>query len=148
MNWQNFITTDASVLAGKPVVRGTRLAADFLLGLFAAGWTQEQVLSSYPQLTPEALRAVFAFAAEVTRDGPWPLSSTELLQRITIRPEQCGGRPCIRGMRIRVIDVLELLAAGESKEQILEDFPDVEADDIADCLLYAARRLDHPNVVV
>ena len=63
-----FITTDTSVLAGKPVVRGTRLAADFLLGLFAAGWTQEQVLSSYPQLTPEALRAVFAYAAEVTHD--------------------------------------------------------------------------------
>ena len=49
-------------------------------------------------------------------------------------------------VRIRVIDVLELLAAGESKEQILEDFPDLEADDIAACLLYAARRLDHPNV--
>ncbi len=116
MTWQNFITTDTSVLAGKPVVRGTRLAADFLLGLFAAGWTQEQVLSSYPQLTPEALRAVFAYAAEVTHDEASPMSSIELLQRITVRPEQCGGRPCIRGMRIRVIDVLELLAAGESKE--------------------------------
>lgn len=75
------------------------------------------------------------------------MSSIELLQRISIRPEQCGGRPCIREMRIRVIDVLELLAAGESKEQILEDFPDLEADDIAACLMYAARRLDHPNVV-
>ena len=74
------------------------------------------------------------------------MSSAELLQRITVRPEQCGGRPCIRGMRIRVIDVLELLAAGESKEQILEDFSYLEADDIAASLLYAARRLDHPNV--
>ncbi|WP_353267366.1 DUF433 domain-containing protein, partial [Gemmatimonas sp.] len=68
------------------------------------------------------------------------------LQRITIRPEQCGGRPCIRGMRIRVIDVLELLAAGESQAQILEDYPYLESDDIAACLLYAARRLNHPNV--
>ena len=74
------------------------------------------------------------------------MSTAELLQRITIRPEQCGGRPCIRGMRIRVIDVLELLAAGDSKEQILDDFSYLEADDIAACLLYAARRLDHPNV--
>jgi uncharacterized protein (DUF433 family) len=74
------------------------------------------------------------------------MSTAKLLQRITIHPEQCGGRPCIRGMRIRVIDVLELLAAGESKEQILEDFSYLEADDIAACLLYAARRLDHPNV--
>lgn len=75
-----------------------------------------------------------------------PMTTTELLQRITVRPEQCGGRPCIRGMRIRVIDVLELLAAGESHAQILEDYPYLEADDIAACLLYAARRLNHPNV--
>ncbi len=74
------------------------------------------------------------------------MSPSDLLQRITVRPEQCGGRPCIRGMRVRVIDVLELMAAGESKEQILEDFSYLDADDIAACLLYAARRLDHPNV--
>ncbi len=74
------------------------------------------------------------------------MTPAELLQRITVRPEQCGGRPCIRGMRVRVIDVLELLAAGESYAQILEDYPYLEADDIAACLLYAARRLNHPNV--
>lgn len=74
------------------------------------------------------------------------MTPADLLQRITVRPEQCGGRPCIRGMRVRVIDVLELLAAGELNEQILTDFPYLEADDIAACLLYAARRLDHPNV--
>ena len=73
-------------------------------------------------------------------------SSTPLLERITINPQQCGGRPCIRGMRIRVIDVLELLAAGESHEQILADYPYLESDDIAACLLYAARRLDHPHL--
>ncbi|WP_434479435.1 DUF433 domain-containing protein [Gemmatimonas sp.] len=74
------------------------------------------------------------------------MTPADLLQRITIRPEQCGGRPCIRGMRIRVIDVLELLAAGESQAQILEDYPYLESEDIAACLLYAARRLNHPNV--
>jgi uncharacterized protein (DUF433 family) len=68
MTWPEYITTDPEILVGKPVVRGTRLAVDFLLGLFAAGWTQDQVLQSYPQLTPEALRAVFAYAAEVTHD--------------------------------------------------------------------------------
>lgn len=73
-------------------------------------------------------------------------SPNDLLKRITVRPEQCGGRPCIRGMRIRVIDILQLLAAGESQEEILAEFPYVEADDIAACLLYAARRLDHPTV--
>ena len=68
----------------------------------------------------------------------------ELLKRITINPEQCGGRPCIRGMRIRVIDVLDLFAAGLSAEQILEELPDLEADDLRAALQYAARRLDHP----
>ena len=74
------------------------------------------------------------------------MTSPDLLARITIRPEQCGGRPCIRGLRVRVIDVLELLAAGESADQILQDFPYLEREDIAACLLYAARRLDHPNI--
>jgi uncharacterized protein (DUF433 family) len=69
---------------------------------------------------------------------------SDLLARITLDPEQCGGRPCIRGMRVRVIDVLELLAAGETREQILTDYPYLEADDIAASLLYAARQLDHP----
>ncbi len=68
----------------------------------------------------------------------------EPLDRITINPEQCGGRPCVRGMRIRVTDVLELLAAGETPAQILEEYPYLEAEDIAACLRYAARRLNHP----
>ncbi|HEV7671103.1 MAG TPA: DUF433 domain-containing protein [Thermoanaerobaculia bacterium] len=67
-----------------------------------------------------------------------------LLDRITTNPEQCGGRPCIRGLRIRVADVLELLAAGESAEEILAEYPYLEAPDIGACLQYAARRLDHP----
>lgn len=68
MNWREHIHADPDVLTGKPVVRGTRLAVDFLLELFASGWTHAQVLESYPQLTPEALRAVFAFAAEAMHD--------------------------------------------------------------------------------
>ena len=68
----------------------------------------------------------------------------DLLQRITIDPEQCGGRPCIRSMRIRVTDVLDLLANGLSPEQVVEELPDLEADDIRACLRYASRRFDHP----
>jgi len=68
-------------------------------------------------------------------------------QRITMNPEQCGGRPCIRGMRIRVTDVLELFAAGLSAEAILQELPDLEPEDIQACLTFAARRLDHPVVV-
>ena len=65
-------------------------------------------------------------------------------ERITFDPKQCGGRPCIRGMRIRVKDVLDLLAAGVSKEEILEDHPYLEAQDIVACLEFAAGESDHP----
>jgi uncharacterized protein (DUF433 family) len=65
-------------------------------------------------------------------------------QRITIDPEQCGGRPCVRGMRIRVSDVLDLLANGLSAEQVVEELPDLEAEDVRACLSYASRRFDHP----
>jgi uncharacterized protein (DUF433 family) len=69
------------------------------------------------------------------------------IESITINPDQCGGRPCIRGMRIRVIDVLDLFAAGLNTEQILEELPDLEREDIKAALNYAARRLDHPVMV-
>jgi uncharacterized protein (DUF433 family) len=65
-------------------------------------------------------------------------------ERSTINPKQCGGRPCIRGMRIRVVDVLDLLAAGLSREQILEELPDLDKDDIEAALRYGSRRVDHP----
>lgn len=71
----------------------------------------------------------------------------DLLERITVNPNQCGGRPCIRGMRIRVTDVLELYAAGLTADQILEELPDLEAEDLQASLVFAARRLNHPVVV-
>lgn len=65
MNWQTYIHSSPEVLVGKPVVKGTRLSVDFILGLFGAGWTAEQVLESYPRLTPESLQVVFSYAADV-----------------------------------------------------------------------------------
>jgi uncharacterized protein (DUF433 family) len=72
---------------------------------------------------------------------------TFLDERITIDPEQCGGRPCIRGMRIRVADVLDLLANGLSSEEIIEELPDLEPEDVRACLHFASRRLGHPILV-
>jgi uncharacterized protein (DUF433 family) len=68
---------------------------------------------------------------------------SSLLSRITVEPGKCGGRPCIRGFRIRVKDVLELLAHGAAWEEILQDYPFLEADDIRACLQYAAAQNDH-----
>lgn len=66
--------------------------------------------------------------------------------RITINPRQCGGRPCIRGMRIRVIDILDLLVAGLSFEQILDELPDLEREDIIAAITYAREGIDHPVI--
>ncbi|MCB2263791.1 MAG: DUF433 domain-containing protein [Candidatus Thiosymbion ectosymbiont of Robbea hypermnestra] len=68
MNWHDHIHTDPAVLLGKPIVKGTRLSVDFLLGLLAEGWSEAQILEHYPQLTHESLQAVFAFTAEVMRE--------------------------------------------------------------------------------
>jgi uncharacterized protein (DUF433 family) len=68
MDWRDQIKSDPRLLGGKPVVRGTRLAVDFILGLLADGWTEQEVLENYPTLTQEGLRAVFAYAAEVLRE--------------------------------------------------------------------------------
>ncbi|BDA69592.1 hypothetical protein CAL7716_037580 [Calothrix sp. PCC 7716] len=70
-----------------------------------------------------------------------------LLSRITQTPGLCGGRPCIRGMRIRVSDILEMLSENVSTIEILEDFPDLEPEDIQACLLFAAKRTEFPRLV-
>ena len=67
----------------------------------------------------------------------------ERLSRITIDDAQCGGRPCIRGMRIRVTDILELLSAGATVEEILQDYPGLEREDVLASIEYAAHQTDH-----
>lgn len=68
MNWRDHIHSDPDVMMGKPIVKGTRLSVEFLLGLFAEGWTEQQVLDNYPTLSQEDIRAMFAFAVECMRD--------------------------------------------------------------------------------
>lgn len=70
------------------------------------------------------------------------------MQRITFSPEQCGGKPCIRGMRVRVQDVLEMLAAGMSGEDIVRQLPYLELEDVKACLEFAAKRVAHPTLGV
>ena len=72
--------------------------------------------------------------------------SIELMDRITIDPDACGSRPCVRGMRIRVSDVLDLLASGLSTAEVLAELPDLNAADITACLRFASRRLDRPDL--
>jgi uncharacterized protein (DUF433 family) len=69
-----------------------------------------------------------------------------IAERITVNANQCGGRPCIRRMRIRVTDVLDLLANGLTPQQVLKELPDLEAEDIQTCLKFARGRVNHPMV--
>lgn len=71
------------------------------------------------------------------------MASMNLFERITLEPDKCGGRPCIRGLRVRVTDILGMLAEGVSQDEILRDFPYLEPDDIKATLAYAARQADH-----
>ena len=76
IEWDNFIHSDPSVLLGKPVVMGTRLSVEFILGLYAEGWTEDQILENYPNLTKESLLAVFAYTRECMREEfLYPLSA-------------------------------------------------------------------------
>lgn len=74
------------------------------------------------------------------------MTKLELLNRITYNIHQCGGKPCIRGMRIRVTDILEMLALNIEASEILADFPDLETEDIQACLFFAAQRTNIPKI--
>ena len=67
----------------------------------------------------------------------------DLLKRITVEPGKCGGRPCVRGTRMRVVDVLQLLSSGADYAEVLRDYPSLEREDILACLEFAARQTDH-----
>jgi uncharacterized protein (DUF433 family) len=69
---------------------------------------------------------------------------TEISERITVNPRQCGGRPCIRGLRIRVSDVLDLLASGLTANEVVEELPDLEREDVEAALRFASRKVSHP----
>ena len=78
-----------------------------------------------------------------SKEKPSLPNKVDLLKRITIEPGKCGGRPCVRGTRMRVVDILQLLGAGAGHAEILRDYPSLEEEDILACLEYAARQTDH-----
>jgi uncharacterized protein (DUF433 family) len=69
MNWKAYIETNDQVLVGKPIVKGTRLSVEHIIGLLASGWTEQQILENYPRLTKESLQAVFGYIQDFLKDG-------------------------------------------------------------------------------
>lgn len=102
---------------------------------------KEQVRTMIEALDDEELRRVLEFVKSLDAGTPREaLGSTQVGDRITVNPRQCGGKPCVRGMRMTVADVLEYLASGMTRDEILRDFPDLEPADIQACLAFAASR--------
>lgn len=76
MNWQNYIISDKQILLGKPIIKGTRISVELILELFSAGWTEKQVLESYPSISTESLRAVFAYLKDcIQQELYFPISA-------------------------------------------------------------------------
>lgn len=76
MNWREYIISDSKILIGKPTIKGTRISVELILELFSLGWTQEQILDSYPSLSTESLRAVFAYLRDcVQQELYFPISA-------------------------------------------------------------------------
>jgi uncharacterized protein (DUF433 family) len=144
----------------KPVIRGTRIPIELILRKVSGGTSEGDLVDAYLRLAREDIRAAIrypahwlareavAFRDQGGRSDNQPQSGyngpMSTLDRITVSPDVCGGRPCIRGLRIRVKDVLDLLAAGATREEILADYPYLEPEDITAVLEFAARQNDHP----
>ncbi|MBL7726594.1 MAG: DUF433 domain-containing protein [Dinghuibacter sp.] len=76
MNWQDYIVSDKQVLLGKPTIKGTRISVELILELFSSGWTEQQILESYPTISPDALRAVFAYLKDcIQQELYFPISA-------------------------------------------------------------------------
>jgi uncharacterized protein (DUF433 family) len=69
MEWQKYLTSDNTILLGKPTIKGTRISVEHIIGLLAQGWTEQQILENYPRLTQESLQAVFSYIQECLKDG-------------------------------------------------------------------------------
>jgi uncharacterized protein (DUF433 family) len=136
MPFQGILTAAVSVMWGYWFIRETKVAHDKNAG------------TGLPARTDVARdRTVFLCACS-RAEGNVSLKSASLMNlerlgRITVEEGKCGGRPCIRGQRIRVTDVLQLLGAGTSFEEILADYPSLEREDILAAIDYAAHQTDH-----
>jgi uncharacterized protein (DUF433 family) len=119
----------------QPVKPGTALHEELLTHV-------HQLFKAYDKV-PNRLLRINVLTSDADGPGRSDSSKRPKIDRVISRADICGGRPCIRGMRIRVSDILDLLAAGENREQILLEYPYLEPDDIDAALAYAARSVDH-----
>ena len=142
IDYTDIITVEPGKRYGRHCIRDLPVTVGDVLGQLAAGMSEEEILSHFPDLTKEDIRACLAFAAARERRGVTPPPDTPAVNDyshiITIEPAKRFGRPCIRGMRITVYDVLEWLASGMAYEEILDEFPSLTIEDIIASIAFVA----------
>ena len=142
IDYTNIITAEPGKRYGKHCIRDLPVTVGDVLGQLAVSMSEEEVLNYFPDLTGEDIKACLAFAAARERRGVTPPPDTPAVNDyshiITIEPGKRFGRPCIRGMRITVYDILEWLAGGMAYEEILDDFPSLTIEDILASIAFVA----------
>ena len=142
VDFTDIITVEPGKRYGKHHIRDLPVTVGDVLGQLAAGMSEEEILHRFPELTGKDIKACLAFAAARERRGvtapPDMPAVNDYSHIITIEPAKRFGRPCIRGMRITVYDILEWLAGGMAYEEILDDFPDLTIEDILASIAFVA----------
>ena len=142
IDFTKIITVEPGKRYGKHHVRDLPVTVGDILGCLAEGKSEDELLNDFPGLTGEDIRACLAFAAARERRGvtapPDMPAVNDYSHIITIEPAKRFGRPCIRGMRISVYDILEWLAGGMAYEEIMDEFPDLTIEDILASIAFVA----------
>ena len=142
IDFTKIITVEPGKRYGKHYIRDLPVTVGDVLGQLAAGVPEEELLDRFPDLTGTDIKACLAFAAARERRGvtapPDMPAVNDYSHIITIEPDKRFGRPCIRGLRITVYDILEYLAGGMAYEEILDDFPDLTIEDILASIAFVA----------
>ena len=141
-DYTDIITVESGKRYGKHCIRDLPITVGDVLGQLAAGMSEEEILNHFPDLTGKDIKACLAFAAARERRGvtkpPGMASVNDYSHIITIEPGKRFGRPCIRGMRITVYDILEWLAGGMAYEEILDEFRELTIEDILASIAFVA----------
>ena len=142
IDFTKIINVEPGKRYGKHCVRDLQVTVGDVLDRLAGGLSEEEVFNHFPNLTKEDIKACLAFAAARERRGvtapPDMPAVNDYSHIITIEPSKRFGRPCIRGMRITVYDILEYLAGGMAYEEILDDFPELTIEDILASIAFVA----------
>ena len=136
------ITVNPGIFGGRPIIRGRRISVELILSLLAQGETPETILTDYPDLEPDDLRACLAYAHAVIAHDK--LDSVQVIQEnelasssITLDPEILGGTPVFRGTRVPVDALLNNLEAGVSIDEFLENFPTVSREQVLEIIKFS-----------